>query len=1108
MKNPCTFCKCPFINLKVVIAVVILFYYLNTTAQVRVYEGQETIPTYVTGPEIPSPIFYTGRNIQGAAGHFYPYAAQIDLSDSLTNVLWDMVYLENEYLKVTILPALGGKLYSAIDKTNGHELFHRNSTIKPDFIGTLGAWISGGIEWCYPHHHRTTTYLPADYTIKQNSDGSATIWVGETEKSLHLRGIIGITLHPGRSYIDVDYRLNNPNPEMRNFKFWANVAVTADENFRTFFPPSQEIGVFHHNSSFTRWPISHEIYKGTDYTEGVDMTWYKNHPSPVSVFYWEGEEGFIGGYDYLQKAGVLHVGDKYINRTSKLWEWGPGQEGENARRKLTDDGRDYVELMTGSYSNNQPDYSWFAPHTVKEAKNYWYPIRDIEMAKNATLDAAVTLQMRNTKTVFYGFNTTRAFKNAKIILTYDNKPVIEKSINIDPATPFTAIWTSNSDIDEYKLGITLRDEKGTILVSYIPYMAKNPDLPEVFDPVKMAGEIEGVEDLYLTGRFVEQFSHPYRNADDYYFEALRKSPEDYRVNLALGIRRVQQWRYAEAEIYLEKAAKKLRTQYVQPAEGELYYYLGLAQRAQNKYQEAYRNFYQGTFYYEWFSQGHFQLAQMESERGEFTSALNHIEKAYSTNNLDGGILLLYSAILRHLERSDEALAVINKLSEYDPLNFAATYEKDLIQNTSSLAMLQNNMQDIENNYIEIAVNYLNAGLYPEASDLLSSLSGPSSPLTYYYLAYLCGKLKQDEQVKIYLDSARRLSFKYCFPYRRESENVLQYAISVDPADPYPNYLLGNLLYDRRPVESTAAWSIASKYSKSLPMTLRNLAFAAFYHEKKPDIAIDFLKRAIDLDRNNPIWYSELEKYYDFSNGNNRECLEIFEQNIDIVKQDVTAPQSLVKLYNLNSDFDKALELLSSYHFRTWEGGRNIYWQYVDAHVMKAIQLSAKQQFKEALAHLEMALLYPENLEVGKAMHDERNAMIYYHMGMINDKSGNKRKATENYRKSIYSVNSREWPDLLYYQALAYQKTGDNEKAQELFGSLAETAAIDFEKAQKIPGTAIYELSDKRDLVSEGYYLQALYELGNNNKDKARELLEKSLTTYSNNLWARYFMTTL
>jgi tetratricopeptide (TPR) repeat protein len=1078
------------------------------TAQVKVYEGKETIPTYQLGPNEPSPIFYTGRNVQGAAGHYYPYPAQITLGESLTDVTYDMIYLENEYLKVSILPALGGKLFSAIDKTNGHEIFHRNSTIKPDLIGTLGAWISGGIEWCYPHHHRTTTFMPADYRIETNEDGSATVWVGETEKSLHLRGVIGITLHPGHSYIDVVYRLNNPNPVMRNFKFWANVAVTADSNFRTFFPPSQEIGVFHNNSSFTHWPISHEVYKGTDYTSGVDMTWYKNHPSPVSVFFWEGKEGFIGGYDYAQKAGVVHVGDKYVNRTSKLWEWGPSLEGENARRKLTDDGRDYVELMTGSFSNNQPDYSWFAPHTVKEAQNFWYPLRDIEIAKNATLDAAVTLQMRDPKTVFYGFNTTGLFRNAKVVLKYDKKPVVTKTIDIDPATSFTSTWISKTDIDEFKLDICLMDEKGKILVSYTPYKMKNPELPEVFEQVKPPREIESVEDLYLTGRFVEQFSRPFHNADDYYLEALKKSPDDYRVNLAMGIRRINQWRYAEAEEFLQKAAVKLKTQYIQPLEGELFYYLGLAQRAQGKDDDAYRNFNRGTFYYQWFSQGNFQLAQMESNNGNYSKALEYIINAYSTNHNDGGIILLYSALLRKQNKTNEALALIDKLIQYDPISFAAVYEKDLLQGTSTLDGLHKNMQDVENNYLEIVVNYMNAGMYDDAVRLLTLLRNPKNPLTHYYLSYLYGKLGQQEQAVRYAESARSLSFDYCFPFRPETEKVLQYVISVDPDSPYPYYLLGNLLYDYRPAEAIEAWNKASNSGENLSMVWRNLAFGAFHYQKKPETAIVFLKKAIDKDANHPMWYAELEKYYDDAGKSPEECVALLEEHTDLVKQNVTAPQSLVKLYNIVGEYDKAIDLLETHHFRTWEGGRSIYWHYVDAHTLRALRLFKEGKSKEAIADLETALLYPANLEVGKPLNDERNAMIYCFIGQVYEKTGNKNKAEESFKKCIETNNSDDWPDLIYYQGVACQKTGDTRRAAELFKQLADIGTKKVETSNNALQTGSSdgdEDLDKKKLLSEGYYLHALSALGIGDRAVAGALLTKSLEAYKNNLWAKYFL---
>ena len=196
---------------EIFLSLVCLIFSFAGSAQVIVYEGKEIIPTYKKGHDEVSPIFYTGRGVQGAQGKIYPYPSQTQLGDTLIDVSYEMVYLENEYIRIKVLPAFGGRLFSAIDKTNGHELFHTNSVIKPDLIGTLGAWVSGGIEWCFPHHHRTSTLMKSDYRIIENPDGSATVWIGETEKTRDLRGVVGMTLHPGKSYIEVDYRINNTN---------------------------------------------------------------------------------------------------------------------------------------------------------------------------------------------------------------------------------------------------------------------------------------------------------------------------------------------------------------------------------------------------------------------------------------------------------------------------------------------------------------------------------------------------------------------------------------------------------------------------------------------------------------------------------------------------------------------------------------------------------------------------------------------------------------------------------------------------------------------------------------------------------------------------------
>ena len=1083
--------------------------FAQTPQRVKVYEGQETIPTYKMGDNEKSPIFYTGRGVQGAAGHVYPYPEQISLGEKLTNETYNMVYLENEYLKVTMLPAFGGKLFSAIDKTNGHELFHRNSTVKPDLIGTLGAWISGGIEWCFPHHHRPSTLLPADYRMVENADGSATIWVGETDRTERLRGVIGITLHPGKAYIEATYYLNNPQNTTHFSLFWANVAVTANKDFRTFWPPQQEIGVFHHNNDFINWPIGNSTYRGVDYGKdgGTDLTWWKNHPIPISFFFWQGQVGFVGGYDYAQKAGTIHVADVYHNKTSKLWQFGPGLQGQNARRKLTDDGKAYVELMTGSYSNNQPDYNWFTPHSVKEATNFWYPIRDLEIVKNANTEASVTLQMRDKKTVFYGFNTTQPYRGAKAILKYGNETIASQTLDIDPAKPFTATFKSKKELDEYQLYTELQDANGNILISYAPYKLKHPELPEKQKEVPAPKEIESVEDLYLAGRFTDQFSRPGVNPDDYYLEALKKSPNDYRVNMALGIRRVGQWRYEEAEKYLMTAYNKLQVPYFQPKESELFYYLALAQKGQGKMDDAYKNFFQSTWYYEWFSAGYYQLALIESSRGNYAKALEMAQEAYSTNNNDGTIVVLNSALMRRLGQKTEALALVNKLLVKDPINFSAIYEKELLESNGSMAKWHKNMQDVDNNYIEIALTYVNAGLYDDGLRLLTSLQNPKNPLVYYYLAWLYEKTGQSAKSKEMLTAATRQSYDYCFPYREETQDILTLAIEKDPQNAEALYLLGNLLYDRRPEAAMEAWQKAATIKNNFAMVLRNLAFGSFYLDKSTSKALEYQLKALASNTGYPRWYSELERYFDLSGHDYKECLAIFEKNKDIVIKDVTAPQKLVKLYNLNGDYDKAIDLLKTHHFRTWEGGTEIHSHYVDALSLKGLELTKAGKYEEAITIFNEALLYPVNLEVGKPTNDGRAAMIWYFIAQAYDQSGQKAKAKEFYTKSSNANNGgyRFVMDLDFYKAKSYEALGQSDKAKELYNELIKSGDDILKRGAERSGIGVDEDDAENAYYSQAYYLQALGNKGLGNATKAKDLFEQALKKYSNNLWVKYYM---
>ena len=245
--------------------------------------------------------------------------------------------------------------------------------IKPALIGMLGAWISGGVEWNVPHHHRASSFMPVDWTTEERADGSKTVWVGEIERRHGLKWRVGMTLHPDRSYLELTVHLVNRSPVAHSFLFWINPAVHANAQYQVIFPPSTEWTVQHGKPEFASWPIARQIYGGVDYTRGVDISWWKNHPSPVSFFAWDSRADFFGGYDHGRQAGVVHVADHHVVPGKKFFEWGNGPTGEMWDTILTDEDGPYLELMAGAFSDNQPDYSWIQPGEVKTWKHYWYP---------------------------------------------------------------------------------------------------------------------------------------------------------------------------------------------------------------------------------------------------------------------------------------------------------------------------------------------------------------------------------------------------------------------------------------------------------------------------------------------------------------------------------------------------------------------------------------------------------------------------------------------------------------------------------------------------------------------------------------------------------------
>lgn len=1084
---------------------------------VKVWEEPLVIPTYLVGEPDRFPLFYNGRAYQGAKGPIYPYPMLDKLTDTKENKTYKALYLENEYVKICVLPEIGGRIFSARDKTNAYDFFYRQHVIKPALIGMLGAWISGGVEWNFPHHHRATAFMPVDYTLTEGPDGSKTIWVGETEWRHRTKWIIGLTLYPGRSYLEATIKLFNRTPFAQSMLYWANVAVHASNDYQIIFPPGTEFATYHGKNQFSRWPVSTEVFNRVDYTGGVDVSWYKNHPAPTSFFAWNDDEDFSAGYDHGKKAGVVYVADHHIAPGKKFWTWGTGTQGRMWEKILTDADGPYIELMVGAYSDNQPDYSWLQPYEARVVKQHWFPLREIQGVKNANLDAAIYLGTNPEGFIQVGVNTTSAHKGAKVLLDIGEKAFFEKTVDVSPGNPYFEEIKLPPGISEDDLRLSLFSHAGEMLIRYAPEKPSGDTLPEPVRSPDAPENIGTVDELYHTGLRLEQFHNPALEPWPYYEEALKRDPGNYLVNTALGILHCKRGMYDRAEERLRQGLQRATTNYTRPKDGEAYYYLGLALRAQQRFEEAFDVFYKAAWSQGTGAASYYQLAELSCLKGEYARALEFIDRSLSSNVLNPRASNLKSVLLRKMGRRMEASAIIGKILRADPLNFWAANERYWLSQdvgeaekaADFLADLKAKMRDDIQNYLELAVDYGNCGFYDEAIDVLkrAESGGSKFPMVYYYSGYYLDKKGIEEKALESFEKAGRMPSDYCFPFRPESVDVLRVAQDKNPQDALAPYYMGNLLFDHQPEEAVKQWEKSVALDDRFVLAHRNLGLA--YLRIKNDVAeaIKSLEKARKLAPTEPRLYDELDLLYEAGKVSPDKRLDLLVKNHETVKKRDDALSREIGLLVQLGEYDRALDLLESHHFHVWEGGGRIHNVFVDAHVLRGLERYSSSDYRDALKSFLSALEYPENLEVGKPVRGGGEPRVQYFIGTAYEALGEKTRAREYFEKAV--APKRGWSELSFYQGMSYRKLGQKEESERVFQGLMRFAQKTLEATSEMDFFAKFgERQSASNRRAQAHYLLALSYLGKEEMGKAREELEKALELNTNHIWAKYYLTTL
>jgi tetratricopeptide (TPR) repeat protein len=1080
---------------------------------VKVWEEKIVIPTYAIGAPEPNPIFNLGRNSQGAQGIVYPYPLYDSLTHKKADKAYKIVYLENQYIKIGVLPELGGRLFEGVDKTNNYNFVYRQHVIKPALIGLIGAWISGGIEWNIPHHHRATTVLPVQYRIEHNPDGSQTVWVGEMEIRHRMRWAVGYTLRPGKSYLEAQVRIVNRTPAVETMLCFANVAVSVNDQYQTIFPPSTQLGTFHFKNQFVKWPIADSVYNNENFTKGVDISWYKNHFDPSSVFAWNYTDDFFAGYDHGKQAGIMSIADGNVAPGKKVWTWGNGPRGRMWDKILTDNDGPYEELMRGAYSDNQPDYTWLQPFDAKTFSMFWYPFRDIDGVKNANLDAAVNLEVAKDGTAKLGFYATSAHPSATVLLEAGPQVLLRENISINPGKPWVKQVAIPAGIDEHDLRASLSVE-GRELVAYSPVRLTPEEMPKPVTPPPAPKDIKTNEELYLAGMRLQQFHASSPDPEDYWNEALSRDPADVRVNTAMGITRYKQARFAEAEAFLRKALERPTYQFTTPRDAEPLYYLGLTLKAEGRFDEAYKNFYLATWNLPWRSAGYYGLAEIATMRGDLTTALDFVDRSLDNNQLNIRAVNLKAAILRHMGNKQEAIKALAATHRTDPLDVRTMAERWLAsdrpedRNELTAAMTQ-----FPATAEETAAEYQNAGLWSDGAEILSQAIAAApdqtkiQPMIYYYLGYFAEKMNQPQKAAQDFALAAKMPPDYVFPFQNEAIDVLRAAMKANPQDAQAPYYLGNLLFDSQPDEAIALWQASAALDPSNAIVHRNLG-VAWSHRKSGnslDKAIAQMELAVSLPHKYAMHFTELDEMYEAEGAAPEKRLALLEDNREVVAQRDDALAREINLLVAMGKFDEAISLLGSKEFSVWEGGSlSVADDWADAHVLRGRQHLQDKQYQEAIADFKAALEPPSNLPSEDRINREPEAD--YWIGMAYQALGDADQAKQYWQKSAavesaaraHGHNDHDGISQrtiqACYQALALRELGQNDQASAKFQELIQHAngAIQKDPAQFDLDAPVSDLLAERSRLAIVHYVAALSYLGLDDKQKATQELNEAL----------------
>ncbi len=1083
------------------------------------------IETYLPEPPDRYPAYLDNRVYQGSSGRVYPLPFHDRIAQQPAPHRWDAVHIENPWLRLMILPELGGRIHLAYDKTTGRDLFYRNPVIKPALVGLAGPWLAGGIEFNWPQHHRPATFLPTLSTIEYEADGAVTVWCSDHDPFARMKGMHGVRLRPDRAVIELRVRLYNRSEQTQTFLWWANVAAKVDADYQSFFPDDVHVVADHAKRAVTTFPAADGPYYGVDYPSRRGLTtqpgsdrsvpgdridWYRNIPVPTSYMCLDSRGDFFGGYDHRAGAGFVHWADHHYAVGKKQWTWGNAPFGDAWGANLADDGSAYIELMAGVFTDNQPDFSFLAPGETKAFSQFWYPLNDTGPVHAATLDAAVrvTVERGATTTARVVVQATRSLAGAELLLTADGHGSLGHHVlDLEPAVGRSVTFGLPDPAAAGSLRLEVRHDGHALVTWSTPVAAAETASHPASEPAAPAS-IATAEELHLTGVHLQQYRHATRSPEPYWYEALRRDPEHVGAHTALAARRYDQGRFAAAEQHLRAAVRRLTALNPNPADAEPHYRLGLVLIRLGRDDAAYDALAKASWVRAWRPQATFQLARIDARNGRDHEALHRIEDTLSVEPEHLQAQNLRTVLLRRLGRTDDGQRQLEATLRLDPLDAWAltltAVSHPVPDALDAQTLIDVALEDAAVGEIARALTLLDLAVDRDAD---RALGQPACAVTArYHRAALLDRTGDAEGAAAARAEARRLPNDWNFPGRLDDALALTAAIEAEAGDARAHGLLGHWLYAReRREDALTAWQRSAELDAGDPVVWRNIAVAAFNLHGDAGAAADAYDRALRLAPDHARLHYERDQLAKRSGEPVRTRLDRLRANLGAVGRRDDLSVEYAALLIADHRPHEALDVLAARHFQPWEGGEGLVLR-----AWERAQLALARRALEAgdttatLAHAEAAIDTPAHL--GECRHELANpAELMLVLGDALQLAGRSEQAAKAWRRAADAVGDfqgmapQPYSENTAYSVIACRRLARHDRAEHLITGLAEhtdtlartPATIDY-FATSLPSLLLFTDDPQRHRDAQVELLRAQLAYLTGGPSQARERADRLL----------------